>query len=84
MRRLDIQLRETRKKLAAAVKASGTTLTEIFGAGPVIAGTVIGDVADVSRFPGRIISPLTTAPPPSRCSQETGRSTGCRCAAAGA
>ena len=53
MRRLDAQLRGTRKKLAAAVKASGTTLTEVFGVGPVIAGTIIGDIADVSRFPGR-------------------------------
>src|SRR6266436_6325982 len=53
MRRLDAQLRGTRKKLAAAVKSSGTTLTEVFGVGPVIAGTIIGDVADVSRFPGR-------------------------------
>ena len=53
MRRLDAQLRDTRKKLAAAVKVSGTTLTEVFGVGPVIAGTIIGDIADVSRFPGR-------------------------------
>jgi transposase len=53
MRRLDGQLRETRKKLAAAVTASGTSLTEVFGVGPVIAGTIIGDIADVSRFPGR-------------------------------
>jgi transposase len=53
MRRLDARLRGTRKKLAAAVKASGTTLTEVFGVGPVIAGTIIGDIADVSRFPGR-------------------------------
>jgi transposase len=53
MRRLDAQLRGTRKKLAAAVKSSGTTLIEVFGVGPVIAGTIIGDVADVSRFPGR-------------------------------
>ena len=53
MRRLDAQLRGTRKKLAAAVKVSGTTLTQVFGVGPVIAGTIIGDIADVSRFPGR-------------------------------
>ena len=53
LRHLDAQLRDTRKKLAAAVRASGTTLTKVFGVGPVIAGTVIGDVADVSRFPGR-------------------------------
>src|SRR5450755_2665885 len=53
MRRLDAQLRDTCKKLAAAVRASGTTLTDVFGAGPVVAGTIIGDVAEVSRFTGR-------------------------------
>src|SRR5256885_3105978 len=53
IRRLDAQLRDTSKKLAAAVKASGTSLTGIFGVGPVIAGTVIGDVRQVSRFPSR-------------------------------
>jgi transposase len=37
LRRLDAQRRNTRTKLAAAVAASGTTLTEIFGVGPVIA-----------------------------------------------
>ena len=42
LRRIDAQLRDTRKRLAAAVRASGTTLTEIFGVGPVIAATVIG------------------------------------------
>jgi hypothetical protein len=53
IRRLDAQLRETNKKLAAAVKASGTTVTKVFGVGPVIAGTIVGDVRHVSRFPGR-------------------------------
>ena len=53
MRQLDARLRDTRKKLAAAVKASGTTLTSVFGIGPVNAGTIIGDIADVYRFPSR-------------------------------
>ena len=53
IRRLDAQLREVNKKLAAAVRAFGTSLTGIFGAGPVIAGTVIGDVRQVFRFPSR-------------------------------
>ena len=35
------------------MKASGTTVTKVFGVGPVIAGTIIGDVRHVSRFPGR-------------------------------
>jgi transposase len=53
LRGLDAQLRDTKKKLAAAVRASGTSLTEVFGFGPVNTGTVIGDVTDVTRFPSR-------------------------------
>jgi transposase len=53
LRRIDAQLRDAKKELAAAVRASGTTLTELFGVGPVIAATVIGDVRDVSRFGSR-------------------------------
>jgi transposase len=53
LRRSGVQMRETKKKLAVVVKAAGTTLTEIFGAGPVVAATVIGNVTAVSRFPSR-------------------------------
>jgi transposase len=53
LRRIDAQLLEVKKKLTAAVRASGTTLTGIFGVGPVVAATVIGAVRDVARFPGR-------------------------------
>lgn len=53
LRRIDAQLSQVKKKLAAAVKASGTTLTEVFGVGPVIAGIVLGEVEDVSRFRDR-------------------------------
>ena len=53
MRRLDGQMRESQKKLAVAVKASGTTLTDLFGVGPFAAATVIGDAADVARFASR-------------------------------
>jgi transposase len=53
LRRVDALLRETKKKLGVAVRASGTTLTEVFGVGPVVAATVIGDVRDVSRFRSR-------------------------------
>ena len=42
LRRIDAQLRETKNKLTAAVRASGTSLTALFGVGPVIAATVIG------------------------------------------
>jgi transposase len=53
LRRIDAQMSDTRKRLTAAVRASGTTLTEIFGVGPVIAAIVIGCVTDVSRFASR-------------------------------
>ena len=53
MRRLDAQMRESKKKLAVAVRASGTSLTGLFGVGPVNAATVIGDASDVARFASR-------------------------------
>jgi transposase len=53
LRRADERLREAGRKLAAAVQAAGTTLTDVFGVGPVIAATLIGEVGDVSRFAGR-------------------------------
>ena len=84
MRHLDAQLRGTRKKLAAAVKASGTTLTQVFGVGPVIAGTITGDIADVSRFPGRDHFASCNGTAPSRCPPGTTRSPGSRCAATAA
>jgi transposase len=53
LRRLDGQRRECAKKLTTAVRARGTSLTGLFGVGPVIAGLVIGDVPDVTRFASR-------------------------------
>ena len=46
LRGIDARIRETRKKLAAAVATAGTSLTGLYG-------VVAGDVRDVSRFPGR-------------------------------
>ncbi len=53
LRGIDARIRETRKKAAAAVAAAGTSLTGLFGVGPVIAAAVIGDVRHVSRFGNR-------------------------------
>jgi hypothetical protein len=53
LRRIGARISGTGKKPAAAAPASGTSLTGIFGAGPVVAAIVIGDVRDVSRFAGR-------------------------------
>jgi transposase len=53
LRRIDAQMRDTKKRIAAVVAASETTTTELFGVGPIVAATVIGDVGDVSRFESR-------------------------------
>jgi transposase len=53
LRGVDAAIRDTRKKLAIAVRAAGTSLTGLFGVGPVIAAAAIGDVRHASRFPDR-------------------------------
>jgi hypothetical protein len=53
LRRVDEQLRATKKRIATAVAASRTTTTQIFGVGPVVAATVIGEVGDIARFATR-------------------------------
>lgn len=47
---LEQQRRQSKTRIAAAVAASGTTLTEIFGVGDVIAATLIGHTGDPARF----------------------------------
>src|SRR5947208_9637959 len=84
LRGIDARIRQTRKTLAAAVAAAGTSLTGLFGVGPVIAAAVIGDVRHVSRFPDRDHFAAYNAPPRSRCPPAAGRSTGCRGAATAA
>jgi transposase len=51
--RLDARLKESRKRISTAVGASSTTLTDLFGVGPMIAAVVVGNVADVRRFRNR-------------------------------
>jgi len=53
LRRLDTQMRASKKRIAEAVAASGTSLTELFGVGPVVAAMVIGYTGDVTRFQSR-------------------------------
>jgi len=53
LRGIDAAVRDTRSKLTVAVAAAGTSLTALFGVGPVTAAAVLGDVRTVSRFPDR-------------------------------
>ncbi len=47
---LDITLAASKKRITAAVTASGTSLCDIYGVGPICAATIIGYVCDVNRF----------------------------------
>jgi transposase len=51
IRALDVKMKRSRTRIAAAVTASATTLTEIYGVGPIIAGMLLGYTGDVARFP---------------------------------
>ena len=53
IRRLDAQLKESHKRIRTAVAASGTTVTDLFGVGPIIAAMLIGYTGDITRFANR-------------------------------
>ena len=64
VRTLDRKIADLSGRIEAEVQASGTTLTQIFGVGPILAATIIGAVGDVGRFPskGHFASYSGTAP----------------------
>ena len=47
---LDTTLVASKKRITAAVAASGTSLCDIYGIGPICAATIIGYTGDVNRF----------------------------------
>jgi transposase len=51
VRTLDRKIADLNGRIGAEVDASGTTLTEIFGIGPILAAKIVGTVGDVGRFP---------------------------------
>ena len=51
VRTLDNKIADLNGRIEAEVEASGTTLTQIFGVGPILAARIIGTVGDVARFP---------------------------------
>jgi transposase len=50
IRTLDRKIVDLNGRIEAEVDSSGTTLTEIFGVGPILAARIIGTVGDVGRF----------------------------------
>jgi transposase len=53
IRRLDAQLKESHKRIAVVVRASSTTVTDLFGVGPMTAAILIGNTGDIRRFRNR-------------------------------
>jgi transposase len=53
VRMLDRRIVDLNTRVEAEVDASRTTLTEIFGVGPILAATILGTVGDVGRFPSK-------------------------------
>ena len=53
LRRLDAALTRNGEGIAAAVTASGTSVTQIHGVGPVLAAKIIGHSGAIGRFPTR-------------------------------
>lgn len=64
LRRVDRQLDAADARIREAVTASGTTLTQIVGVGPLSAAVIIGHAGDITRFPtrGHFASYAGTAP----------------------
>lgn len=51
VRRIDNQLQELATRIAIAVTASGTTVTDVYGIGPIGAALIVGHTGDATRFP---------------------------------
>jgi len=53
VRTLDRKIADLNWRIDAEVEASGTTVTQIFGVGPILAATIIGVVGNAARFPSK-------------------------------
>lgn len=50
VRRLDRELKANKKQIRTAVTASGTTVTDVYGVGPIVAAFLVGYSGDMTRF----------------------------------
>lgn len=53
VRRLDAELADSRARIVKSVRASGTSVVELNGVGPIVAALVLGHSGDISRFKNR-------------------------------
>jgi transposase len=50
IRRYDREIKANKVLISKAVAASGTTLTDVYGVGPVVAALLVGYTSDIGRF----------------------------------
>jgi len=53
IRRLDAEIAASKARIVTAVAASGTTVTDLYGVGPVVAAFLLGHSGDIARFANR-------------------------------
>jgi transposase len=51
IRTLQRKIARLNEQIESEVEASGSTLTEIFGVGPILAAKIMGAIGNVRRFP---------------------------------
>ena len=76
-------MRDSRASITAAVAASATTVTEIFGVGPIVACMLVGYSGDPLRFTTASRYAAYTGTAPVDSPPAVGSPTGCRDAATG-
>ena len=51
--RLDAEIRQLKRRIGDLVEATGTSLVQVHGVGPLVAARILGEVGDVRRFGDR-------------------------------
>lgn len=50
---IDAEAAELKQRISGYVKAAGSTLTSLYGVGPIIAARFLAEVVDINRYPNR-------------------------------
>jgi transposase len=83
IRRYDRELKANRQLIRTAVTASQTTVTDVYGVGPIVAAFLVGYSGDITRFESAGHYPHTTGQHPSKCHQREAESIGSASAVTG-
>jgi transposase len=78
IRALDARLKDIAGQITALVAESGTTLTSLYGIGPLTAGRILAEVGDIARFATGDKFASYNGTPPSTCPPATRSATACR------